>query len=165
MSRHRTGVSQQAGPEDSPRRSPQGVLPPSPLPSLAAPAQSHYHCVHRGPGVSVAPCGSSGPGDSGGLLVEAWVPSSLLDLRRYKERDPHALPPSPPPPSRSRPHPRQPPSQVTSPGLHLGCCWPRLPSSLRCVNSRTTRQRVARQRHTAWNLEPYTLANVLPRSR
>lgn len=42
----------------------------------------------------VAPLGElGGPGDPGRLHVEAWVPSSLPDLRRYKEREPNALQP------------------------------------------------------------------------
>lgn len=38
-----------------------------------------------------------GPGDPGRLHAEAWVTSSLPDLRRYKEREPNALQPSLPP--------------------------------------------------------------------
>lgn len=84
------GINSNSGPEDSACYSPQDM----PAPSLTASDQSHYHYVLGGPGMLVAPLGElREPGDPGRLHVEAWVPSSLPDLRRYKERDSNALQP------------------------------------------------------------------------
>lgn len=71
----------------------------------------------------VAPLGElRGPGDSGRLHVEAWVPSSLPDLRRFKEREPNALQPL----------------TCNISGVALRCLLAPFPSLLRCVISMMT---------------------------